>query len=135
MTTQEITGINTALMTFWSQFNIPVFLTGHVPERQTYPYITIDIKNGAFAETGILTAFDWHKIAPSSGFAAANQERANIMDLIAAAIPNQGVRIPITGGFIKLERNGSSFQEYYDDPEDQNVIGGRNAYQVRYFVY
>lgn len=134
MTTGPITSINTALMAFWSQFGVPVFLSGHVPQGTAYPYITIDIKTGAFGTTTTLTAFDWHKISPTTGLAAANTERANLMDQIAAAIPNQGTRIPITGGFIKLERNDSAFQEYYDDPEDDTVLGGRNAYLARYIT-
>lgn len=62
-----ISEVHNALFDFWSQFGLPVYLTGNVPVNQNgeimteYPYITIGVDNSAAMEMGVLTAFVWHK--------------------------------------------------------------------------
>lgn len=127
--------VHIALMDFWEQFGLPVFLSGHVPEDQPFPYFTIEIgQNDAFSDS-VLTAFDWHKIPdPETSNANIMAERADLMDRIAAAIPPQGVKIPLPAGFLILFRNSADFQTYYDDPEDESVLGGRTSYEIRYLT-
>ena len=127
--------VHIALMDFWEQFGIPVFLSGHVPEDQPFPYFTIEIgQSDAFSDS-VLTAFDWHKIPnPETSNANIMAERADLMDRIAAAIPPQGVKIPLPAGFLILFRNSADFQTYYDDPEDESVLGGRTSYEIRYLT-
>lgn len=127
--------VHIALMDFWEQFGLPVFLSGHVPEDQPFPYFTIEIgQSDAFSDS-VLTAFDWHKIPnPETSNANIMAERADLMDRIAAAIPPQGVKIPLPAGFLILFRNPADFQTYYDDPEDESVLGGRTSYEIRYLT-
>lgn len=127
--------VHVALMDFWESFGIPVFLSGHVPDDQAFPYITMEVVQGdAFSKT-ILTAFDWHKIPdPETSNANIMAERADLMDRIAEKIPPQGVKIPLPVGFLILSRNSADFQTYYDDPEDESVLGGRTSYEIRYLT-
>ena len=80
--------VHIALMDFWEQFGLPVFLSGHVPEDQPFPYFTIEIGQADAFSDSVLTAFDWHKIPnPETSNANIMAERADLMDRIAAAIP------------------------------------------------
>lgn len=124
-----------ALTAFWGSFNVPAFISGHVPENQPFPYITFEVAQGdAFGET-VLTAFNWHKIEnPEISNANIMAERADLMDAIAQKIPPQGVKIPLDAGFLILSRNSADFQNYYDDPEDESVLGGRTSYEIRFLT-
>lgn len=127
--------VHIALMDFWEQFGLPVFLSGHVPEDQPFPYFTIEIGQADAFSDSVLTAFDWHKIQnPETSNANIMAERADLMDRIAAAIPPHGVKIPLPAGFLILFRNSADFQTYYDDPEDESVLGGRTSYEIRYLT-
>lgn len=127
--------VHIALMDFWEQFSLPVFLSGHVPEDQPFPYFTIEIGQADAFSDSVLTAFDWHKIPnPETSNANIMRERAELMDRIAAAIPPQGVKIPLPDGYLVLSRNPADFQTYYDDPEDASVLGGRTSYEIRYYT-
>lgn len=127
--------VHTALMDFWEGFGLPVFVSGHVPDGQSFPYFTLVFCKGDAFTDGVLTAYDWHRI-PNAGTSAGNimAERADLMGRIADRIPPQGVRIPLHTGFLVISRNSSDFQTYYDDPEDAAVIGGRTSYEVRYYT-
>lgn len=69
-------------------------------------------------------------------------QRATLMDQIAAAIPLAGVWIEFSGGGVILRRNGPNWLSYYDPKADDNldnptgepIIGGRISYSVQYFV-
>lgn len=117
--------VNKALNAFWNSFGVPAYLTGHVPDDAQFPFITFDAASSDAFSTAILTAFDWHKAV--SGDNKIN-ERAELMDDIAEAIPPQGRRIALTHGYIILYRNSADFQTYYDDQTDKSVIGGRTSY-------
>lgn len=118
-----------ALYAFWSQFGIPAYLHDQVPADAQYPYITYSaVAGGAFAVSS-LTAFAWYK-----GGTAANAQRREIADKIAAAIPNRGALLELSsGGFLVLDR-GSDFQMTYQDPEDEDVIAIRTSVGVRYYA-
>lgn len=131
-----MTDVHKALYAFWSSFayeqrSIPAYLTGKVPKEETFPYITFDVKDGAFASSAVLTAFVWVKAVPGVN---ANAVRAAILDSVASAIPEGGLRIrTLEGTLIYLHRNSADFLSYYDDPEDDTVIGGRISYEVKYY--
>lgn len=62
--------------------------------------------------------------------------RAAILDLIASAIPDEGITLTLTGGHgsIALYRNEAGFMSYYDDPTDTSVLGGRVSVEVHYYT-
>lgn len=56
-----MTVFNKKLYNLWSSFDVPAYISGHVPPGASFPYITFDVAKGdAFAD-GVLTAFNWHK--------------------------------------------------------------------------
>lgn len=119
-----------ALYAFWSQFGVPAYLFGHVPDGAEFPYITFDASVGDFSGSDVLTAFCWHKARSGANV---NAERAALLDAIADAIPVGGTLIAFQGGAAKIYRNSAGFQSYYDDPEDKSVVGGRISYEVHYY--
>ena len=128
-----MTGLHTALQTFWSGFTngdaaIPAYPTDNVPEGAVFPYITYDAVQGAYFGTTILTAFVW--VQKTGTWAAL---RASILDQIAAAIPEGGTVLQFSGGAVILSRNTAEFMGYYGDPADANVTGGRISYEIAYF--
>jgi len=143
-----MTGLHTALQTFWSQFAygtaIPAYEQGNVPETvpdpvtgnpipTPYPYITYEVAQGAYFGATVLTAFVW--VQKTSGVDA-QAVRAAILDLIAAAIPDEGITLTLTGGHgsIALYRNDAGFMSYYDDPTDTSVLGGRVSVEAHYYT-
>ena len=138
--------LHMAFLDFWSQFEwngqkIPAFPTGRVPENQPFPYITFDVVQGSFFSIAFPSTYIWCQL-PMDGSYNVQTQRAEIMDSIAAAIPEKGVLLRFNNGMVKLERNDASFMEYYD-PEDENedvptgepVIGGKISVAVRFYVY
>lgn len=130
----SMSAVHRTLYKFWSGFGVDSFLSGHVPDGAQFPYITFEIGNGDALTSGYLTAFDWHRHDGTGR--NINAERAELMDAIGEAIPPEGVLLELPGdaGFLMLERNDSGFQQYYDDPEDKAVIGGRTSYRVSYYT-
>lgn len=133
-----MTDTQRALKAFWSRFTlggapIKAYLAGRAPKESGYPIITYEAIEGAFFASNILTTFVWLK--ERSGHDA-DAERAEILDQIASAIPEQGARIylPNAAGMLKLERNPSGFLSVYDDPEDKSILGGRISYQITYYT-
>jgi len=132
-----MTGLHTALQTFWSQFTygaaIPAYPSDNVPDTAVYPYITYEVVEGAMLGAGFLTAFVW--VQKTSGVDA-QAVRAAILDLIAAAIPDEGITLTLTGGHgsIALYRNDAGFMSYYDDPTDTSVLGGRVSVEAHYYT-
>ena len=141
-----MTGLHTALQTFWSQFTygtaIPAYEQGNVPETvrdpvtgnsipTPYPYITYEVAQGAYFGATFLTAFVWVK---KTG--AWDVKRAAILDNIALAIPDEGVTLTLTDGTgaVALYRNDAGFVSYYDDPEDASVAGGRISVEIHYYT-
>ena len=130
--------LNKALQSFWSSFHngldtVPAFLSGHVPRGQAYPYITFDVTQAEPIGSTILTAYNWHKLNDMTGIGPANLERADLLDQIAAAIPPEGKVLPAGNGYLAIYRNAADFQTYYDDPQDEKVIGGRTSYEIHFY--
>lgn len=140
-----MTDLHKVLTAFWGGFSfsgraIPAYLSGRVPDRNPdtgeawtdaalYPYITYEAVEGASFGANVLTAFVWLRKSPT-----ADAARAQIMDIIRAAIPYEGVRIPCGDGYVELYPNDSGFLSYYDDPEDKDVLGARISYEIRYLL-
>lgn len=140
-----MTGLHRALNAFWSGFihggrAIPAYLSGRVPEYdpQTggawtddalFPYITYEAIEGTAFGQSTTTAFVWLRKSPT-----ADAARAAIMDLIRAAIPYEGVRIPCEDGYIQLFPNESGFLSYYDDPEDKSILGARISCEIHFLI-
>lgn len=127
----SMTGTHKALYMLWSSFGVPAYLAGHVPEGAEFPYITFSVSAGDAMEQDVLAAFNWHRAAPGVNV---NMERAALMDRIAAAIPSEGVLIPTGDGRLFVYRNSAGFQQYYDDPEDAAIIGGRTSYIISFLT-
>ena len=125
----SMTGVHRALYAFWSQF-APAYLSGHVPDDASYPYITFSVESTQPIGYTFLVAQDWHKAESGVNI---NAERAEMMDKIAEAIPPDGVKLTAGDGCIVLSRT-DGFQSYYDDPQDPAVIGGRTQYRVQYYT-
>ena len=96
-----MTGFHKALYTFWSGFSsggnpIPAYLSGHVPPKTPFPYITFEVVEGDFLSGNILTAFGWFK-AESGG--NVNADAADFLDSVEAAIPQEGTVLPVGEGY------------------------------------
>lgn len=128
-----MTEFHKALMTFWQQFGVPVFLAGCVDDQTAFPYITVNIVDGDLLGDTILTATSWHRRNPANSWTVAMTERLNIMDAVQSAIPVGGRFLTFPGGYAILRRNVANFISYVVDDVDPNVIGGRVSYEVQYF--
>lgn len=118
-----------ALYAFWSQFGIPAYAEDMVPDGATVPYIRYTVSKAPAMQTAFLTAFNYH-----SKKLMGNVERAEMAGLIADAIPEKGVKLPLDGGgYLTLYRN-SDFQTPYQDPEDLDVIGVRTSVEVHFYA-
>ena len=131
-----MTEFHKALYTFWSGFSsggkpIPAYLSGHVPPKTPFPYITFEVVEGDFFSGNILTAFGWFK-AESGG--NVNAEVANFLDSVEAAIPKEGAVLPVGEGYAVLCPNGSNFLSYETDPENRDIVGGRVSYEIHYYL-
>lgn len=128
-----MTEFHKALMTFWQQFGLTVFLAGCVDDQTEFPYITVNISDGNLMGATILTANSWHRRNPADSWTVAMTERLNIMDAVKAAIPASGLFLKYPGGYAIINRNDENFIEYVVDENDPAVIGGRVSYEVRFF--
>lgn len=138
--------LHLALLSFWNSFSwngapIPAFPSGRVPENQAFPYFTFDVQQGSFFSFGMPTAYIWCR-QPTDLSYNAQAQRAEIMDAVAAAIPEGGKMLTFDGGAVLIRRNDTNFLTYYDPQEEGNiqsptgepVIGGRISLMVQYFV-
>lgn len=117
-----------ALYAFWSQFGIPAYAEDMVPDGATLPYIRYTVSNGPAMQSGFLTAYNYH-----SKKLMGNTERAKMAGMIADAIPEKGVKLPLDGGgYLTMFRN-TDFQTLYNDPEDFDVIGVRTSVEVHFY--
>lgn len=138
--------IHLAWLDFWNGFSwngqrLPAFPTGRVPDKQPFPYFTFDVQRGSFFSIGFPTAYIWCQQPLDLSYNAQTQ-RAEIMDAVAAAIPEGGRMLTFDGGAVWIQRNDANFMSYYDPKEEDNiesptgepVIGGRISVMTQYFV-
>ena len=126
-----MTGVQTAFFNFLEQFGLPVWCQDTVPTDAQLPYITFEPVQGASMSATIVVFHNWHKDAEQG----VNQERAAVMDQIAAAIPHGGIFVPVPGeGYMILYRNGGSFQMTTQDEEDPSIVGGRTSVEVHFYL-
>lgn len=128
-----MTEFHKALMTFWQQFGIPVFLSGCVDDQTAFPYFTVNITDGNLLGSTILTATSWHRREDTESWTGVMTERLDLMDSVKAAIPAGGRFLTFAGGFAILRRNDADFISYIVDETDPAVIGGRVSYEVQFF--
>lgn len=126
-----MTNFHTALLEFWQQFGLPVFMQGNVPDDQPFPYLTIDVIRPAAMTATVLAAYSWHQRSEATPQPMA--ERAALLDRIAAAIPESGCVLQFGGGHAVLHRNAAQFQSYEVDADDASVIAGRTSYELTYY--
>lgn len=128
-----IKDVHKALYQLFSEVGVDVYLSGHVPDDARFPYLTFNVASEDAFNSTFLTVMDWHRA--SNDGQNVNNERAEMMEQIAELIPYFGLILPLdSGGMLALHRNDSSFQMYYDDPEDPSIIGGRTSYIARFYT-
>lgn len=125
-----MTDFHTALLDFWEQFGVPAYVASGVDDEAAFPYLVIDIVKPAAFGTTVLTAISWHR---DSTIGAAMAERAALLEQIATALPEDGVRIRFDGGYMILRRNTANFQSYMADETDLSIIAGRTSYELTYY--
>lgn len=131
-----IAEITRTLWAFWKQYEldgtpIPAFQSGAVPEGQEPPYITFDAPRPDSMSTMPLTAFGWFRNADPAVSVA---QRVAWWEAVEKAIPLQGVRLPLSVGFLMLRRGSGDFLYPGVDEEDKTVLYGRVGYEVTYYT-
>lgn len=124
-----MTDMKKTLYAFWSGFGIPAYLADSVPSEAEYPYITYEAVRGAGLGWTILTATAWYAKLPNG-----NSERTELMDKVAKAIPEGGVKLPCGSGFVALYRNDDNFLSDTYDGDNSKILGGRVSYRINYYV-
>ncbi len=122
-----------ALMRFWQQFGMPVFVEGGVDDAAEFPYITIRIAESTLMGSSLLMATSWHKKAEGESMSVPMAERGAFLDAAAKAIPVEGTLLRYDGGYAIMDRPTSDFLTFAVDAEDPTIIGGRVSYEVRFF--
>lgn len=130
-----MTDVHKALYDFWMGFTddgqpIPAYLTGHVPDKTPFPYITFEVVEGAAFGVTFLTAFGWFRA--ENGYNV-NAHASAFLDQAKKAIPPQGTRINAGDGFVCLYPNDAGFLSYVDDQENRDIRGARVSYEIHYY--
>lgn len=118
-----------ALWAFWSQFGIPAYSEDMVPPTAQVPYIRYTVPRGPLMGSSIMTAYNYH-----SAKLMGNIERADLSTRIANAIPQGGVKLPVSGLGYLIIRRGSDFQTLYQDPDNRDIIGVRTSVEVDFYI-
>lgn len=116
-----MTNLNSAMATFWRSFNLPVYLSGNVPDGAAFPYITFECVQGAPFGSTYITANAWFKTVNG---ASINAQRATLADSIRTAIPPQGVTLTGDNGFVIIYPNNTNFLSYNDNAGDDSGVKG-----------
>lgn len=130
-----ITAIQQALTAFWSQFTVdgepvPAYIKELAPSDESFPYIAMTMRFGDAMDTLPLVSTVWCKQVDGM---SANKQREGILNQIAAALPNSGVMIPCSPGFLMLRRSSGDFITLMTDEEDPDYLGGRVGYEVTFY--
>lgn len=125
--------LHVALMSFWQQFGIPVFLAGCVDDQTAFPYFVIEIADGNDRGSDILTATSWHRRQEGESLTQVMLDRLDLIGRVMDAIPPGGVMLTFDGGYAIMYRNDASFVTYRVDETDPDTIGARIAYELQYY--
>lgn len=101
-----------ALQEFWSGFGLPAYDESSVPTGENspaLPYITYEVKTGAFESRVSVNASLWYK---SYSWAEITKKKDEISRYIG-----QGILIDIDGGYMWVMRGGV-FAQRMSDPDD-----------------
>lgn len=128
-----MTELHKALMGFWQQFGVPVFVAGAVDDQTPFPYITIDIGDGGVGSSTVMQATTWHRRKAEESMTVPMLERLTLLDNITRAFPPDGRFLVYEGGYAALYRNDANFISYVVDQADDDVIGGRVAYEIHFY--
>ena len=82
-----------ALKTFFSGFGLPAYAADSVPDDVELPYITYSISVPEWNQKASLSAQVWDRTTSNAGI-------IRVADQITAAIGENGIRIPIDGGYL-----------------------------------
>lgn len=129
--------LTASLWEFWSQFEcdgkpVPAYQDGAVPNGAEFPYITFTPVRGRAFSTLPAYATVWCKYTGENS-AAGIAQRIAIMDAIARAIPETGVRIHVPGGFVVMNRGSGDFLSGDTDPDDKTILVGRVICEITFY--
>ena len=82
-----------ALKTFFSGFGLPAYAADSVPDDVELPYITYSISVPEWNQKASLNAQVWDRTTSNAGI-------IRVADQITAAIGENGIRIPVDGGYL-----------------------------------
>ena len=129
--------LDLALMEFWGSFEdrtrIPVVrlpaFAGHAFVRDAqgqavpppFPYITYQLTLPDFGGQQLMQASIWDRRLGMPGFRGLTN---HIAEQVRERIPHAGVRLPVEGGFIWLQRANNNFIDYpaWPDPDDALIV-------------
>ena len=128
--------VNDALWSFWAQFQlngtpIPAYQSGGVPDGQEFPYITFDTSRPDTMNTMPMTAFGWFR---NGDRAISFAQRLAWWEAVEKAIPEKGVRLPLSVGCLMIHRGSGDFLTPGTDEEDKTLIFGRVGYEVTFYT-
>lgn len=131
-----IAEITRALWAFWGQFEmdgepIEAMQAGTVPDGSEFPYITFEAPRPDSMSTRALTAFGWFK---NTNLAQSAAQRVAWWEAVEKAIPVQGVKLPLSVGFLMLRRGSGDFLYPGADEDDKTVLFGRVGYEATYYT-
>lgn len=113
-----------ALVTFFEQTGLPVYLRGWTPADAPLPRLTLEIREGRVtAECRFRSA--------ARGGESANERRLRAMDGLCALVPPGGVLLPFPGGAATLRRPAAGFRELAEEPG----AGGDTVGRVRFDLW
>ena len=128
-----MTELHKALMAFWQQFGIPVFLAGCVDDQTPFPYFVIEIADGNVGGNDLLTATSWHRRKEGESMTQVMLDRLDLIERVKAALFPGGVILTFDGGYAIMYRTDASFVTYRVDETDPDTIGARIAYELQYY--
>lgn len=120
------------LYKFWSSFTyngkaIPAYVEDAVPEDAEFPYFAFQVKeNETFGRSTLVSTLCCQATSGTN----VNAQRAEILDLVRQAIPQEGTAIYCEDGFIAMYRSNSGFFRLEVDTVLQSVCYGRISYEI-----
>lgn len=99
-----------ALHQFWSQFGIPAYDVGTVPDDAPFPRITYEVITGNLGEQNILNASIWDR-------SRSWQSVTEILHDLESSLGMGGQTLHCRGGMVWIYR-GMPFAQRMTDPDD-----------------